>query len=165
MVRGIRKVLCFETESRVFLVRRIWHAWGAFERVAGIKLHSRFRGEDSEHTAAFCVSGKSRLAHFTRSTIQNIVLIVATREFKLLVLSADSGSDRCELPEIKWRTSNGSQLANWDARLIRRRELIGIDHDFLIEHGTAAISGQIEVRMIRQVQDCRLGRDRRVFDA
>jgi hypothetical protein len=92
---------------------------GALERVAGIKLHSRFRGEDSEHTAAFCVSGKSRLAHFTRSTIQNIVVIVATREFKLLVVCADSCSDRCELTKIKWRTSNRSQLANWDARLVR----------------------------------------------
>ena len=165
MVRGIRKVLCFETESRMFLVGHIRHARDAFERVAGIKLHSRFRGEDSEHTAAFCVPGKGRLAHFTRSAIQNIILIVATREFKLLIVCADSCSDRCELTKIKWRASNRSQLANWDARIVRRREVIGIDHDFLIEHGTAAISGKIELRMIRQVQDCRLGRDCRVFDA
>src|ERR1700761_9841888 len=110
MVRGIRKVLCFETESRVFLVGHICHARGTFKRVARIKLHSRFRGEDSEHTAAFCISSKSRLAHFTRSTIQNIVLIVATCEFKLLVLCADSCSDRHKLSKIKWRASNGSQL-------------------------------------------------------
>src|ERR1700733_3540230 len=119
MIRGIRIVLCFETESRVFLVGHIRHARDAFERVAGIKLHSRFRGEDSEHTAAFCVPGKSRLAHFTRSAIQNIIQIVATREFKLLVVCADSCADRCELPKIKWRTSNGSQFANWDACLVR----------------------------------------------
>src|SRR5262249_13148191 len=67
-------------------------------------------------------------------------------------------------PEIERRCRDRTQLSGRDQGCIYRSEAVGVDGQHMIQHGSVRIAGQVEVRMVREIDGCRRSGRRAVLD-
>ena len=78
MVRGIRKMLCFETEAEVFMIVRFAFANDrTVEEISGIELYPRLRCPDFKHAAAQRLNNACRKRNIRGSSVQNVIVVIA----------------------------------------------------------------------------------------
>ena len=80
-------------------------------------------------------------------------MVVTAAEFQLLVGAVDSLSDGVRLAEIERSALDFTQLAGRDQGGVHGGEAIGVEHDSVFQDVTLALSGQVEVGMVGEVQD------------
>ena len=80
-------------------------------------------------------------------------MVEATDTLELRVILSGVFAD-CRLPgEVVWRSGYRGNFAGGDHRSVDRRVVVGIKGQTLIEDGTAALAGDIEVGVIGQIDD------------
>src|SRR5437764_9454871 len=92
-------------------------------------------------------------------------MIVAFPELQLLGVFIDASANRCGMAKIERRSTHALNRSGRNQCVVDRGETIGRERELMIENGRAACSGQIEVGMVRQIEDSVFVRRCRVSDA
>ncbi len=74
----------------------------------------------------------------------------------LLVVGIDTRSNRGGFGEVEWRSRHWPQFARRDQCRVDRSEAVGIDHQFFAENIAFYVAGEIEIAVVRQIDDRRL---------
>ena len=85
--------------------------------------------------------------------MQHVVVIVAPAEDHLVVGVGDPRADGRGLREIEGRSVGLTAAPPSDERLVDGRELIGLDLRLVAQHVSGALARQVEVGVVRQVDD------------
>ena len=136
----------------------------AVEEVARVELDPRLGGEDLERAAALRLDDPGDLAQLARLAAQHEVVVVAAAALQLLVGRVDARADRCRLAEVERRAVDRLHLAGRDQRRVDRREAVGLELQLVAEDRALALAGQVEVGVVREVDDRRRVGRRRVVD-
>ena len=70
----------------------------------------------------------------------------------MLVILIDAGSDDGRTCEVEWRSFDTSQFASWNRESIDRSESIRSDHHLLLQNVSVALTREVEVSVIGQVE-------------
>ena len=87
--------------------------------------------------------------------IEHEVVIVSVAQDELLVVLIDSGADPRRRREIQGRTLHGTKFTRGNQVLIHGRELVGIDHDLVIQNVAVPGALQIEVAVLAHIDGSR----------
>ena len=96
-------MLCFEAKCSIFRVSNSLFALDrSVEKIAGVKLHARFRRQNLQDPAARRVECFGSLDQVLAPAINHEIMIVAVPEANLLVIGIDSLPNRVRLQKIEW---------------------------------------------------------------
>ena len=152
LIGGIREVLGLEAQRVPAGVRTARLARdAAVQRVGRVQLQTRLRGRDGESSPGrWLEHARSPLQAATRPREHEVVVVSAT-DRDLWMVVCDVSADPHGRPEIKRRPGDRREFAGRDLRGVHRRVAIGVDLDDMVEHVTDAITGEVEVGVLRQI--------------
>ena len=88
--------------------------------------------------------------------IEHEVVVIASRELELLVFFVDVHPDRFFNGEIKWGILHRSDFTGGNEVLIHRRVVVCVEVHEMVENVSAALTGEVEIGVVRQVHGGRL---------
>ena len=92
------------------------------------------------------------------------VHVISAAKTNLVVVGADAFADLVRLAEIERRAFYRSQISRRDELTADRRDLVGVDRQLMIEHIPRSRAGEVEIGMVRQIDERILIRRGLVFD-
>ena len=91
-------------------------------------------------------------------------MVIPATKLELLIFLVDVLPYRFFDGKIKRGLFDGSYLSSGNEGLIHRRVVVCVEVHDMVENGSATLTGEVEVGMVRQVHGCRLVRGGLVFD-
>ena len=136
------------------------------EEVAAVELKSYLIRRHIHAAARRGIVERSHCLYLTVIlTRENPVHVVAVAELELVVISIDTLADDVRLTEIVRRTLDGAKLTGRNQTLVRRRDVVTLDRQHVVQNRTAALTLEVEERVVRQVHNRRGIRLRTIVDA
>ena len=124
--------------------------------VTRIELHGRTIGIASHADARLSAFGKRIFHVFPLAVLQHVAMIVAVSLLQFFIVHAEISADFLGRVEIERRPRYRTQSAFGNHRVVGRRNVIGIDPEYVIENGLVPFAVQVEIGVIGQI-------DRRLF--
>jgi len=135
VIGGIGEVLDFEAEVGAKGIGAAFAMAFAVEMIAGVKLDAGFGGEDLEGAAGFgIVSARGERGARRSGFTEDVGVVVAERDFQLLVVSVNARADRVGFEEIEGSSRNGLELAGGNLGRVGGKKIVGDERDFVIEN-------------------------------
>ena len=149
---SVREILCFKTYRRTASVNRAVFSGFLIKEIRRIHLHSRKIGPYFHHDPALL---PRCLCYFSKLSVifQDPVMIIPVSETERFIVSSDLFPDRFSHAEVHRRTCHIDQFPGWDRLCVRTRIKICIQHNRVSEHIPAVMSVEIEITVVRQIQD------------
>ena len=97
--------------------------------------------------------------------VEHPVVVVAAPEHELLVVAAQPLADRVEPGEVERRAHDAGGRAVRDEVHVDGRELVGVELEQVVVDRPRALTGQVPVGVVGEVEDRRRGGRRRVVEA
>ena len=155
MVDRVGEVLGLQAEPEVLLVGDAGLAGDrAVQEVARVELHAGLGGQHVHDAAAAGLAHRRRHRQHAAAVVQHVVVVVAHRRRARHL--ADARPDGREAREVHHRAAHRRDLAGRDQRVVHRREPVRHQHQFVAEDVALPVAGQVEVAVVRQVDDGRL---------
>ena len=155
-MRGVRIVLGLKTQpgvatehTAVDVSRR------AIEKMAIIELQSRLRGAHVEHATRSWFVQRRRSHEASRRAMQDEVVVEAASDGKLRMGCPHRAPQQNSLPEIKRGPVNAGDLPGGNECPIDRCVVTGVNRQLVIEHARAGFAGEVEICVLRQIDDRR----------
>ncbi|MPM41369.1 hypothetical protein SDC9_88024 [bioreactor metagenome] len=164
MRHRVCKVLRFQAESGTDAVFNAAFAAHASKVGRRKELHARLVGNRVHHNAAHGVGCGCGAFHAALAVAEHEVVVVAMRETHVFQRGFDILPDGFCLSKIERAARDGHDFARGEDMRIDARCKIRLDLKRLIENRAAALTGQIEVRVIGQIDDGVRVRYRKVAD-
>ncbi len=159
LVRRVREVLGLEGERVALPVGVTARAdERAVEEVARVELGARLGRPGLQHAAGGRIGDRRDQLQrgVTRRAIEHEVVVVALPDHDLLVGVADPRADRRRRREVERRPRDRSDHAGRDQRGVDRRVVVGLEPEDVILDRAGALTAEVEVRVVREVDDRRL---------
>src|SRR6266852_7513818 len=155
MVRRIGKMLRLQTESpAVDVGLAILALNGSVQEISSIKLQPRLRCGYVHYAPALRIVSLCRREHRAwRFVVQHPVMIVAPAELELLLVLVDPRANRKRLQKIKRRVPHLAKLARGNQRRVHGSKPAGVNRHLLLQYVAISLAGQVEVGMMRQIED------------
>ena len=124
----------------------------AVQKIPRVELYSRLCGQNFQYAAGAGIGNARRQRQAVARAIQNKVVVVAPAEFNLLVIGVDARPNGCGLAEVKWSAFDLPQFAGGNQRVVHRSEPVGVDLNLVLQDVALALAGEIEVRVVGEIQ-------------
>ena len=160
VVGGIGVVLGFEAEAEVLGVGGSGFSFqGAVEEVAGVELDAGFGGGDGEDSSGGRVVDFGGFLHGSGWATEDPIMVVAVGDLELVVRGIDALADGGGFAKIE-RSSGDGRDAGGDEAGVDGSVAVGGNGEDVREDGAGAVSRQVEVRVVGEVDNSVLvGRD------
>src|SRR5690348_3289907 len=155
VIRRVGIVLRLEAEAETVAVGDAALAVdAAVEEIAAVKLNARLRGQDFQFPSRFFVvnAGGEDEAGLVIA-IQDEIVVVALAEFELLVVVIDARADGRGFAKIEGSACDIFEFSGGNEGGVDGGELIRVDFHFFAEDVAVPFSGEIEIRMIGDIED------------
>jgi len=155
MIWRIREMLSFQAETGPVRAHNSALASGrSIQKITAVKLDPGFGREYLQHpTAARFENFRRRLQTVAGGSFENPVMVIAASELELLILLIDPGANRGWPREIKGTALHGLQIPCGNQVLVNRCEFQGMQEQLMIQDFTAHHAGQIEVAVVREIDN------------
>src|SRR6516164_3252549 len=137
---------------------------GLPKEIAAIKLHPGLSRQDLHESAGGRLINRGHEFQVFSLAIEHPVLIVASAKIQLLIVVPDAGSDLHRLLEIERSAGHGPQFASRNQTLVDWSEPARSDHQFVPQDVAGSTILEVEVRMLREIDDRRFIRLSSIFD-
>src|SRR4051812_38053288 len=165
VVGGVREVLGLEGEGVALAVGLVANAEeGAVEEVAAVELGAGLVGVHLDRAAVLGLpeAGGEPETVVVRPAAEHEVVVVAAADDQLRVIVPEPGADRGRFGEVERRTGDRSDLPGRDQAGVDRGVLGGIQLQHVAVDVAVALTEQVEVHVVGQVDDGRLAGEGRV---
>src|SRR5580704_7510058 len=164
MIGRVRKVLCLQTQGRMQL---IGFAAFTFDRsvqeVSTVELDSRLISQNFQQAPARWIIELRGFPQRSTFTIEDPVVVVAMAAMNLFIVGVNPRADSCGLAKIKRSRFHRFQFASRNEPGVDRSESGSMQRKLMVQD--VALSSEIEIRMIRQIDDCVFVRRSRILDS
>src|SRR5690349_21167177 len=92
-------------------------------------------------------------------------MVVTSAKLELLIALVDPLRDRMRLTEVERRSFYGLQLTRRDQGRIHGRKTVRFNHNFMAEDIAFTRAGEIEIGVIREIQNGRFVGGGAIFDS
>src|SRR5262245_15130022 len=158
-------MLRLETKTKPLVVNLAGFPGDAsIQFVSGEKLKSRLRCRNVECAARRWIDEAYGMKQTVGFAVQDEVVIVAETVANLFIIGIDSRADSRGLPKIEGRAVDWRESGGRDHRRIDGRVAIGINGDDVVGDVAFAVTGEIEIRMLREIDRSGLICRRMVID-
>src|SRR5437588_862988 len=115
MVRRVRKMLSFQTESRMFVVSRtVSSHLTAVQEISGVKLQPGLRRKHLDDSPGRLLLNSRSPFHFCAVTSQDKIVIVSASQPELLKFFVNARPDPRRRPEIHRRSDDAADFICWN---------------------------------------------------
>src|SRR5262245_17760329 len=105
----------------------------AIQKVAGVKLHSRFRGQYFHGAPARGFKDHSNSPQNSGPPVQHKVVIVSLAKLELFVVLVNATANLLLVAEIEWSGADTLELAGWNRSGISRSKPARINPQLMLQ--------------------------------
>ena len=153
-MEGVGIVLGLETQPGVATKGKPVGAFrGAIEQMAVVELQPRFRSAHVKHSTRSRFVQRRRSYEASPPALQDEVVIEAASDGELRMGCAQRTPEQDRFPEIKRGPVNAGDVTGGNERPIDRCVVTGVNRQLMIEHVRAEFAGEVEICVLRQIDD------------
>ena len=165
MIRRVGIMLRLQAERVSMIVDlAVGPGHGAIEKIAGIELYPGLIGEYLQDASCRRFVGLCRQLNFLSTAVEHPILIVPVCQLQLLIVGIDARSNHSRLEEVERRTRHRRQLAGGNQIRIYWGVAACINLHLMAQDVAVPLPLQVEVGVVRQVEDSIGISFRRVFN-
>src|SRR5580693_4136530 len=139
MIGRVRKMLCFQAERSVQLIRLSTFAFDrSVQEISAVKLDSWLVRQNLQHASTAWIIELGGFCRLSSAAIQYPVVIVSTASMKLFIVCADTRSNCSRLAKIERSPFHGFQLSRRNQSGIHGSKARGVQRELMVQNVTLA---------------------------